>query len=503
MLFSNIFYNVSRLCKEKSFAYLTRKGKLFSTGKRVVLEERRGIMGENPPPAANPQPAYKSYKGHNLSIVYENEFFLVVNKPYDIKLEKGKLDDMYPSVETLLRQKTNLDVFRICGQLDYATSGLLIVAKDKLSCNILNYNIESKRISKIYLAMLYGHLPLGVLHVNTPISKIKNKFKMKLCYNYNDYYDSGKYCYSLVYPYKHCYLKNEKVTLCELRTITGRRHQLRLHALCLGSGIVGDETYFEDMISNKYKLGRTSNLCEEQTGVLAEGDQQERFSPTPEGAIAKIDAERMMLHCWIMLKNEDQKKELKKTEDINMLEEKIFDRDYIICSDEISKFVNEEERTYDQCVLKNNDLVNDNFVNYNVKNINKNIKNIDRRLNRGKYDSLLRSHAAVEGLNGLEASHILNREEAGKNGKRENNSQGNGASEEGQPHQTHSVISAEEHPELPLHPKKAQTVDVTGTFINAQQVDKNAIYLVKNDMYENPNLLFDDIHDSVNKFNWG
>ncbi|KJP87525.1 hypothetical protein AK88_02829 [Plasmodium fragile] len=505
MLLRNIFYNISRRCKENNISYLTKKGKFLSTRKRgVVLEERRGIMGENPPPVANPQPEYKSYKGHDLSIVYENEFFLVVNKPYDIKLEKGKLDDIYPSVETLLREKTNLDVFRICGQLDYATSGLLIIAKDKLSCNILNYNIESKRISKIYLAILYGHLPLGVLHVNTPISKIKNNFKMKLCYNYNDYYDNGKYCYSLIYPYKQCYLKNQKVTLCELRTITGRRHQLRLHALCLGSGIVGDETYFEDMLSNKYKIGSTPNSCEEQTGVLGEGDQQDRFLQTTTREISKIDAERMMLHCWIILKNkEGQKKKLNKTEDINMLEKKIFDQDYIICPDEISKFVNEEERTYDQCVLKNDDIINDNFVNYNVKNINKNIKNIDRRIRRGKPDPLLGSPDAVESLNGLDSSHLLNREEVDKNGKGENNSQGKGASEKGQRHQLHSVIPTEEHTELPLHSNKVQTVDVTGTFINAQKVDKNAIYLVKNDTYENPNLLFDDIHDSVNKYNWG
>ncbi|CAA9988620.1 ribosomal large subunit pseudouridylate synthase, putative [Plasmodium knowlesi strain H] len=504
MLFSNILYNISRRCKEKNIAYLIKKGKFFSTERRVVLERRRGIMGENPSPGDNPQPEYKSYKGHNLSIIYENEFFLVVNKPYDIKLEKGKLDDVYPSVETLLRQKTNLDVFRICGQLDYATSGLLIIAKDKLSCNILNYNIESKRISKIYLAILYGHLPLGVLHVNTPISKIKNNFKMKLCYNYNDYYDTGKYCYSLIYPYKQCYLKNQKVTLCELRTITGRRHQLRLHALCLGSGIVGDETYFEDMISNKYKIGSTSNPCEERIGLLAEEDQQDRFLDTQVGRITKIDAERMMLHCWIILKNKaDQKKELKKTEDINMLEKKIFDQDYIICPDEISKFVNEEERTYDQCVLKNDDIVNNNFVNYNVKNINKNIKNIDRRLNRGKRDPLLRNSDGVENSNKLEDSHLLNREEADKNGKGENNSQGKGPSDKEQIHQTDSVIPTEEQTDQQLHPNNVQTVDVTEKFINAQEVDKNAIYLVKNDMYEDPNLLFDDIHDSVNKFNWG
>ncbi|GAW81342.1 ribosomal large subunit pseudouridylate synthase [Plasmodium gonderi] len=541
MIFGRFFFSsISKQCKQKSIVLPRKKGRLFSTENKALLKKRKGSMEEKDI-VANSQPLYKSYKGHNLKIVYENDFFLVVNKPYDIKLEKGKFDDIYPSVETLLRQKKNLDVFRICGQLDYATSGLLIIAKDKLSCNILNYNIESKNIGKIYLAILYGHLPLGVVHVNTPISKVKNEFKMKLCYNYNDYYDNGKYCYSLIYPYKQCYLNNEKVTLCELRTVTGRRHQLRLHALSLGSAIVGDETYFEDMISIKYKIGcslcssspsaQENDFIEErsvehfwrdtlQSNSQYEGVNGSRDSKgsedkcnglehrgsrnTPEKPITKIDVERMMLHCWIVLQNnKDKKQKLKKSEDINMLEKKIFDWDYIICQDEISKYVNEEERTYEQCVLKNNDLINTNFINYNAKNINKNIKNIDRKLSKVKYDHSLNNNFVLENLNGLKHPNLLKRENVSPIGKGENEVKKDDSNNKDCLVETQSGTPTKDHNDLNLNPNKVKTIDVTDTFINDQEIDKNSIYLVKNGKYENPNHLFDDIHDNVNKFNWG
>lgn len=411
----------------------------------------------------------------------------------------------------------------MCGQLDYATSGLLIIAKDKLSSNILNYNIESKNISKIYLAILYGHLPLDVLHINVPISKVKNEFKMKLCYNYNDYYDTGKYCYSLIYPYKHTYLKNEKVTLCELRTITGRRHQLRLHSICLGSGIVGDETYFEDMIENKYKINYinssgknittynyniTDYIDNKNDEINIEGINNEKFN-VEKYVKKRIDAERMMLHCWIIIKNENIKLEnkLNKSENINILEQKIFDKDYIICDDILSKFVNEKPRTFDDCFLKNNYLINHNFINYNVKNINKNIQKVDRKLKKEKYayDALLHNSLI------LENSRQETFENFAKEDKKYQTNQTNMEYRRSENSKTEIIVKNFQKFEKTNHQNNSkdlkseniEKVDVTETFINNKMIDKNSIYSVKNDKYQNPNDLFDDIHDSVNKFNWG
>ncbi|CAD2099119.1 ribosomal large subunit pseudouridylate synthase, putative [Plasmodium vinckei brucechwatti] len=522
MIFSRLFNNISRHHREQIIQLKLKRSAFrlarsnFNNYKCGNMKEQNNIVMENA------TPLYKSYKGHDLKIEYENDFFLVVNKPYDIKLEKGKLDDIYPSVETLLRKKRNLNTFRMCGQLDYATSGLLIIAKDKLSSNILNYNIESKNISKIYLAILYGHLPLDVLHINVPISKVKNEFKMKLCYNYNDYYDTGKYCYSLIYPYKHTYLENEKVTLCELRTITGRRHQLRLHSICLGSGIVGDETYFEDMIENKYKINyinssgknitnndnSTGCVNNKNNGTSIEGINNEKFN-VEKYVKKRIDAERMMLHCWIIIKNENIKVEnkLNKSENINNLEQKIFDKDYIICDDVLSEFVNEKPRTFDDCFLKNNYLINQNFINYNVKNINKNLQKVDRKLKKEKYtyDALLHNSLILENSRQDKSEGFV------KEGKNFQANQIDMQCRKSENCKAEIIVEnfekfekkSNEENSIDLKPENIEQVDVTETFINNKVIDKNNIYSVKNDKYQNPNDLFDDIHDSVNKFNWG
>ncbi|CRH00449.1 ribosomal large subunit pseudouridylate synthase, putative [Plasmodium relictum] len=493
MIFGRIFYYVSKYCKENNILFFMKKYN-FSSKKNIkdCLKENTNMIEYGKVNI----PSYKSYKEHKLKIIYENDFFIVVNKPYDIKLEKGKYDDIYPSVETLIRQQKKLDILRICGQLDYATSGLLILAKDKLSSNILNYNIECKNISKIYLSILYGHLPLDILHINAPISKIKNEFKMKLCYNYNGYYDNGKYCYSLIYPYKHCYLNNEKVTLCEMRTITGRRHQLRLHSIYIGSGIVGDATYFEDMIINKYKINcnNTSNdkVKDEKNHVKKMNNDINDFQNIP---VKKIEVERMMLHCWIIKKNKNKQiNNLNKSDNINILEKKIFDTDYIICDDELSQYVNEKQRTYEECVLKNDDLINNNFINYNVRNINKNIKNIDKKLNKKKYDNLLYNSLSLENLENSNENYVnFDKQYNECNEKEKNLTKNENINEE---------IKKNENG-IDLINNKIETLNVTDTYINDKLLDNNLIYKVKNDKYKNPNDLFDDIHDSVNKFNWG
>ncbi|SOV76859.1 ribosomal large subunit pseudouridylate synthase, putative [Plasmodium reichenowi] len=486
MIFRRLIYHTSKRSKEKNTFFAFLKKQKYKTVRNYNMKEEKKEYEAFQNHVTTP--LYKSYKGHDLKIIYENDYFLVLNKPYDIKLEKGKLDDIYPSVETLLYQKRKLDVFRICGQLDYATSGLLIVAKDKLSCNILNYNIESKNISKIYLAILYGHLPLDILHINTPISKNKEGFKMKLCYNYNDYYDNGKYCYSLIYPYKHSYINNEKVTLCEMRTVTGRRHQLRLHSLSLGSSIVGDETYFDDMITNKYKIeynnvnGKNEN---EKDIQIKENDNNNNnnYDNRYDGILLcnekkkKIHVERMMLHCWIILKNKEFNN-LKKSENINNLEKQIFDQDYIICEDELSQFANENSRTFEDCVLKNNDLINTSFINYNLKGIKKNIKNIDRKLKNNLNNKRDITRHINMSFNNSDNMKIT---------------------------KNNNITKYEQHPnnDVLLNLNKAPIINVTDNFLNYENVNKNNIYEIKNDKYKNPNDLFDDIHDTYNKFNWG
>lgn len=193
----------------------------------------------------------------------------------------------------------------------------------------------------------------------------------------------------------------------------------------------------------------------------------------------KIHVERMMLHCWIILKNKELNN-LKKSENINNLEKQIFDQDYIICEDELSQFANENSRTFEDCVLKNNDLINTSFINYNLKGIKKNIKNIDRKLK----NNLNNKRDITRHMN----MSFINSDNM-KITKDNNN----------------NITKYEQHPnnDVLLNLNKAPIINVTDNFLNYENVNKNNIYEIKNDKYKNPNDLFDDIHDTYNKFNWG
>lgn len=158
----------------------------------------------------------------------------------------------------------------------------------------------------------------------------------------------------------------------------------------------------------------------------------------------------------------------------------MIDQDYIICEDELSQFANENSRTFEDCVLKNNDLINTSFINYNLKGIKKNIKNIDRKLK----NNLNNKRDITRHMN----MSFINSDNM-KITKDNNN----------------NITKYEQHPnnDVLLNLNKAPIINVTDNFLNYENVNKNNIYEIKNDKYKNPNDLFDDIHDTYNKFNWG
>lgn len=141
--------------------------------------------------------------------------FFAVNKPPDFHLERA---DSTICIEDLVRELCNIDKFRICGQLDYATSGVMLLAKSKLASKYANLMIYAKEIYKVYLALLYGHLPIDTYHITRSICKPRgDEFKMRLAGSEGE----GKACHSVLIPRSHHSIEGQPVTLCELRTITG------------------------------------------------------------------------------------------------------------------------------------------------------------------------------------------------------------------------------------------------------------------------------------------
>lgn len=172
----------------------------------------------------------------DIEIVYEDEYLLVVNKPADFLSVPGK--SVYDSVYTRMEARyPNATGPLLVHRLDMSTSGLLLVAKTKKVHKKLQSQFLKRTISKRYEALLEGTLTEDSGEIELPLRvDLDNRPQQLVCYEYG----------------KPAHTRWEKVreengrTLVHFYPITGRTHQLRVHAAHvkgLNTPIVGDDLY--------------------------------------------------------------------------------------------------------------------------------------------------------------------------------------------------------------------------------------------------------------------
>ncbi len=176
----------------------------------------------------------------NVEIVYEDEHLLVVNKPAGILSVPGIVGGM--SVEQWIREEYlhRNDIF-VVHRLDMSTSGLLIVAKSVEVYKSLQNQFLKRTVVKEYTAILEGvpvnsegtiDLPLASDYENRPCQIVDHKNGKLAVTNYN-------MLEIIQYKGKQC-------SLVRFNPVTGRTHQLRVHAASpqgLDCPIVGDALY--------------------------------------------------------------------------------------------------------------------------------------------------------------------------------------------------------------------------------------------------------------------
>ncbi len=175
-------------------------------------------------------------KDKKIETIYEDDYLLVINKPAELLTIPGqKIKD---SVLTRIQNKyPNLSGPFIVHRLDMSTSGILLISKTKRVHKKLQSQFIKRTIKKQYFAILDGvlnekngiiDLPLTTDYHDTP--------KQKVCFK------SGKPAKT---KYQVVEVKNNQ-TKVYFYPITGRTHQLRVHAahyLGLNTPIVGDDLY--------------------------------------------------------------------------------------------------------------------------------------------------------------------------------------------------------------------------------------------------------------------
>ena len=175
-------------------------------------------------------------KHKKIEIVHEDAHILVINKPAELLSVPGKTikDSVYTRLALLYPDASK---HLIVHRLDMSTSGIMLIAKTKQANKFLQKQFIRRSIKKTYLALLSGIIEENKGEINLPLRlDLEDRPKQLVCYKH------GK---KALTKWKVVERKNNK-TRVQFTPITGRTHQLRVHAAHvdgLNSPIVGDDLY--------------------------------------------------------------------------------------------------------------------------------------------------------------------------------------------------------------------------------------------------------------------
>ena len=194
-----------------------------------------------------------------LDIIFEDDACLVVNKSAGMVVHPGAGNSQHTLVNALLYHEPKLQHLPRAGlihRLDKDTTGLLVVAKTEAAQTSLVRQMQAREIQRHYLALVYGHMITGGILETGFGRDSRNRLKMAVTAHERRAITQ----YSVI---EHCY----GTTLLNVKLMTGRTHQIRVHMAYLKHPIVGDQLYGG-------RAKQLAGLTEQQRDTLSQFKRQ-------------------------------------------------------------------------------------------------------------------------------------------------------------------------------------------------------------------------------------
>jgi len=210
-----------------------------------------------------------------LDIIYEDDFILAVNKPPNMPSHPSlnHFDDtLANAVISYFRSKNINSFYRAANRLDKNTSGIVLIAKDKIMSARLNDMMRRGEIKKTYIAILNGNIN-NLINTNltdingvaeydadkkigriiAPIRREHDSIIKRVCAKDGDYSETE---FKVLKSVGDGALDVPQISVLEVYPVTGRTHQIRLHFYTVGFPLLGEDLYRENNKNNEYPINR-------------------------------------------------------------------------------------------------------------------------------------------------------------------------------------------------------------------------------------------------------
>lgn len=199
-----------------------------------------------------PAPAAAVLKQIEAAILYEDERLLVVNKPAGIAVHGGS-GIAYGLIEALRVLRPEQRFLELVHRLDRDTSGVILVAKKRSALRVLHEDLRERQMEKVYWAFVVGSWPAKKKRIEAPLAKNELKSGERVVK-----VDAGGK--SSLTDFR-VIERLDGFTWVEAKPITGRTHQIRVHAQFAGFPIVGDSKYGIDEVNKDLRKEGFKRLC--------------------------------------------------------------------------------------------------------------------------------------------------------------------------------------------------------------------------------------------------